>query len=720
MAKNKKKVKSQNKIEKEKAIQKKSKFKVIFILPLLLLVIISIFLLKIVFKDLRGGEDWNVLIITLDTTRADRIGCYGYGKARTPNLDRLAQEGVKFENAYCQVPLTLPSHCSIFTGTYPLFHGVRNNGSYKLSDKIETLAEVLRSRGWKTSAFVASFSLDSRFGLDQGFEVYDDEMGEERIKTFLSERRAVEVYEAFRRWYRGKGEGKWFCWVHFYDPHLPYDPPEPWRREIEDRYDGEIAYMDEYVGKVLEEVEGERDRTLIVIVGDHGESLGEHGERDHGIFLYEVSMRVPLIMVAPKKFPEKKVIRSNVRLIDIAPTILDFLKIEKSEKMQGESLLPYISGKKKKDLPFYMETVYPRESFNWSELKGVVDGEWKYIFAPKEELYNIKKDPHENNNLFEREKERAENMKILMESMEKKYSSGISGKRTLTREDEERLRSLGYIGGDFSSEKGGVLPDPKDKLESLKLLLDAKECEYRKDLRCAIEKYEELIKIDPEIPLSYHYLGRIYHRLGQYEKAVEVIKKGLDINPDSYQLLSQLSAIYTVMGKMEEALQSAKRALEIKPDFFEALVAIGWILSHSNRPQESLYYYEKALKIEPENKLLNIDYAYSLLLCGQVQKALEIYNRLKEKYPDDYKIYQELGITYSAIRDFERAYENLYKAVQLNPSPETFYNMAVMLSQAGKIEMASHYLKLFLNSARPDDPRRKSAEMALSSWEKKK
>ncbi len=716
----KKKINKKQNIERDSVPSKKIKSKVIYIIPFLVCLFLLFFIYHFFFKNIKGDENWNVLLITLDTTRADRIGCYGYGKARTPNLDRLASKGVKFENAYCQVPLTLPSHCSIFTGTYPLYHGVRNNGNYKLSEKIETLAEILRARGWKTSAFVASFSLDSRFGLDQGFEVYDDEMGEERIKTFLSERRAEEVYSAFRRWYREKGGGKWFSWVHFYDPHLPYDPPEPWRSEIGDRYDGEIAYMDEYVGKVVEELGDEVERTLIVIVGDHGESLGEHGERDHGIFLYEVSMRVPLIMVAPKKFPEKKIVKANVRLIDLAPTILDFLKIEHLESMQGESLLPYITGRKKKDLPFYMETVYPMESFNWAELKGVVDGEWKYIFAPKEELYNIRKDPHESINLFEKEREKAESLKLLMESMKKKYSSGISGKRVLTREDEERLRSLGYIGGDFSSKKGENLPDPKDKLESLKLLLDAKECEYRKDIRCAIDKYEELIKIDPEVPLSYHYLGRIYHRRGEYEKAVQVIKKGLEINPDSYQLLSQLSAIYTVMGKMDEALETAKKALEIKPDFFEALVAAGWILSHSNRPRESLYYYEKALKIEPENKLLNIDYAYSLLLSGEVQRALEIYNSLKEKYPDDYKIYQELGITYSAIRNFEKAYENLYRAVQLNPSPETFYNMAVMLAQAGKTDMASYYLRLFLNSARPDDPRRKSAEMALASWEKRK
>ncbi len=720
MSKNKKKTRSKLKIENEIVPEKKRKLRIVNLIPFIVLLIISFFIYRLLFKDIKGGDNWNVLVITLDTTRADRIGCYGYGKAKTPNLDRLAQMGVKFENAYCQIPLTLPSHCTIFTGTYPLYHGVRNNGNYKLSDKVETLAEILKSRGWKTSAFIGSFSLDSRFGLDQGFEVYDDDMGEERIKTFISERRAEEVYSAFRKWFKGKGDGKWFSWVHFYDPHLPYEPPEPWRSEIEDRYDGEIAYMDEYVGKVVEELGDEKERTLIVIVGDHGESLGEHGERDHGIFLYEVSMRVPLITVAPGKFPANKIVKANVRLVDIFATVLDFLKIGNSYSSQGESLSPYITGRKKKDLSFYIETVYPKESFNWAELRGVVDGEWKYIFAPKEELYNIRKDPHENINLFQEEKEKAESLKLLMKSMERKYSSGISGKMVLTREDEEKLRSLGYIGGDLSFEKGGTLPDPKDKLESLKLLLDAKECEYRKNIRCAIDKYEELIRIDPEISLSYHYLGRIYHRLGEYEKAVQVIKKGLEINPESYQLLSQLSAIYTVMGKMDEALETAKKALEIKPDFFEALVAAGWILSHSNRPQESLYYYEKALKIEPENKLLNIDYAYSLLLSGQIQRALEIYNRLKEKYPEDYKIYQELGITYSAMRNFEKAYENLYKAVQLNPSPETFYNMAVMLAQAGKTEMASNYLKLFLNSARPDDPRRKSAEMALSSWEKRK
>jgi len=312
----------------------------------------------------------NVLLVTMDTTRADRLGCYGHGRARTPNLDGLAAAGVRFENVYSQVPLTTPSHCSILTGTYPLYHQVHNNGTYALPSEVTTLAEVLKGQGFQTAAFVGSFTVDSRFGLNQGFDVYDDKFAEgEAFKPMNAERKAEKVYAAFRAWLDRSEERPFFCWVHFYDPHLPYEPPAPYSVDFADSpYDGEVAYMDHYVGQVIASLREKKllQKTLVVLAGDHGEAFGEKVETGHGVFLYDGTLKVPLIFQAEGYLPKGAVIKPRVRLIDIAPSIIDLLGLPPSAEIQGTSLLPYIAGRAKKDLSTYLETYFPRENYGWS------------------------------------------------------------------------------------------------------------------------------------------------------------------------------------------------------------------------------------------------------------------------------------------------------------------------------------------------------------------
>jgi arylsulfatase A-like enzyme len=280
-------------------------------------------------KGVRRDSGLNVLIITLDTTRADRLGCYGYEGARTPRIDALAAAGVLFEDAYCPTPLTLPSHASLFTGTDPYLHGVHNNGTYVLGPELATLAEILKSAGCETAAFTASFSVDSRFGLDRGFDVYDDTFQEGApFKAINSERRAGEVFDAFRDWMEQRESGRFFAWVHFFDPHLPYDPPSPYREQFaDDLYDGEIAYMDVHVGRIVDllERQGLLHSTLLVLAGDHGEAFGEKGESGHGVFIYDGTMKIPLIFHAPENLPRGRTVRTRARLIDVFPTVLDLL-----------------------------------------------------------------------------------------------------------------------------------------------------------------------------------------------------------------------------------------------------------------------------------------------------------------------------------------------------------------------------------------------------------
>jgi len=317
-------------IEKGIACIKQKKISLILIpLFVILIFVCSPFVFSMAQSEAKKNSEVNILLVTLDTTRADRIGCYGYEEAKTPNMDSLALDGVVFSNAYCQVPLTLPSHCSILTGTYPLYHQVHNNGFYYLSPSCLTLAEILKERGFKTAAFVSSFTVDSRFGIDQGFDFYDDKfMEEEILKNFTSERKAEKVFASFSNWLDENYRQKFFCWIHFFDPHVPYDPPPPFKEEFSGRpYDGEIAYMDHYIGKMLEKIKEKNiaDNTLIILAGDHGEAFGEKNEVDHGFFIYDVTLRVPLIFYSQNYLPKGLAVNARVRLIDIMPSILEML-----------------------------------------------------------------------------------------------------------------------------------------------------------------------------------------------------------------------------------------------------------------------------------------------------------------------------------------------------------------------------------------------------------
>jgi arylsulfatase A-like enzyme/Tfp pilus assembly protein PilF len=665
----------------------------------------------------------NVLLVTMDTTRADRLGCYGYKKAKTPNLDSLALKGVQFLNAYCQVPLTTPSHCSILTGTYPIYHQVHNNGTYALSSEFLTLAEVLKDKGFKTAAFVGSFTVDSRFGLDQGFDVYDDKFAEDQaFKALNSERKAEKVFESFYRWWSKNEVQPFFCWVHFYDPHLPYDPPPPFNKEFADNlYDGEIAYMDFYIGKTIDALRDKNllAKTLVILCGDHGEAFGEKVEAGHGIFLYDMTMKVPLIFYAENHLPAGTVIKSRVRLIDIMPSILDILNMPQNKEAQGLSLLPYINRRKKEDLSSYIETYFPRENYGWSELVGLVDGDWKYIKEPKEELYDLKTDPQETNNVVSGEKKIAQEKRAKLEDFIAKYSSRIkTPKRELTPEERERLRSLGYV-AQLAETPKGALPDPKDMLEELRLNQQAEILETEGNYAEAAKIYEKILSLRPETSTSYINLALMHAKMRQFEEAIRILEQGTARIPGSEILLSRLADTYMLMGRLKKALNAWQAVLVVNPRYFDALLASGWILNFMGNKEEARAFYEKALEIEPENKFLRKNYAMNLGTTGKIKEAIDIYERLKEEYPDDYEIFQDLGIAYGYVGDLSHSIDNLKKAVSLHPTPLAYYNLTVALKKVGSIQEAIHYLKLYLENPEGEDQEQiKSAKQELILLEK--
>lgn len=602
----------------------------------LTVVLILAFLISIS-SDARGeikkNKDLNILLVTLDTTRADRIGCYGYGKAKTPNIDFLAADGVMFANAYCQVPLTLPSHCSLLTGTYPLYHQVHNNGFYYLDPSHETVAEIFRKKGFKTAAFVGSFTVDSRFGLDQGFDFYEDTFAEdEMLKNFQSEKRADKVFASFSQWLEGHFDQNFFCWVHFFDPHVPYDPPAPFKEDFSGRpYDGEIAYMDHYIGRILDELKEKSifDKTLIVLAGDHGEAFGEKDEIDHGFFIYDVTLRVPLVFYSPTKLPPGKVVDARVRLIDVMPTVLDMLALPSGEEIQGASLLPHVEGRNKQIFSSYIETYFPQENYGCSELIGLIHGDWKYIHAPQPELYDLKSDPREEHNVFQREENVASILKKKLEGMISEFSSEKKiGRRKLTSQEIEKLRSLGYVDSGLS--KSGIephLPDPKDKIGEYLLFFQGNVYETQGDYVKAQGYYEQLLHLNPQVPHNYVRLAYLYQLMEKTEEAVRLLEQGRERIPDSKIILTGLGFAYLRAGKKKEALETCQLVLKLDPSFFDVLFLAGTIMWMEKRWTEALEYFDDALEIEPENKILQQRYAFCLQALEKNRDDLKMYER---------------------------------------------------------------------------------------------
>lgn len=670
----------------------------------------AFFLLRPKAPAVTRGERLNVLLVTLDTTRADHLGCYGATGVKTPNLDALAANGVRFANAYAPAPLTLPSHASIMTGLNPVATGVHNNGTYELSEERTTLAEALKADGYATAAFVASFSVDSRFGIAQGFDRYDDNYQEgSPFKAANAERRAEQVFGLFSDWMDGTEAEPFFCWVHFFDPHIPYNPPSPYREEFSDRpYDGEIAYMDYVFGRIMDKLCDRRllGRTVIVVAGDHGEGLGNKGEWGHGVFLYDETLRVPLILSAEGHLPPGTVVTPRVRLIDVMPTVLDLVNRPSPEGTQGVSLLPYVRKKKRADLDAYIETQYPRENFGWAPLAGLVSKSWKYIHAPKEELYDLARDPGEIDNRFAGEAQTARELRDALDRTVKDslVPGAASGRRTLTAEEESRLRSLGYVGfTDKPAEgtetgPGAVGPDPKDKLEELKMIQDAEKAEFDGDLATAAALQEKMLALRPFSASSYISLALVQARQKNMKAAVATLKLGLERIPGNELLLIRLGYTYLVEDRTPEAFEIMSEALKRNPKSIDALTAVAVILDNTGRKPEAGAYFEQGLAAEPENKFLRTAYAGNLASSGRLEESIVVLEKLVGDYPKEIGFIRQLGVAYGMTRNFDKSIECFQRILAGGPNPDALYNLAIAHREKGDVAEAIRRLEQYLQA----------------------
>ncbi len=608
----------------------------------------------------------NILLITLDTFRADRLGANGGPAGLTPRLDALAREGVVFHDAVSPVPMTLPAHATILTGLNPPSHGVRTNGKYLLAPGAATLAEAMKAAGYETAAFVSSFVLDSRFGLDQGFDVYDDRLpGAIKLASLESERRAADTFEAFRTWLDGRDpDRKFFAWLHFYDPHFPYDPPEPWRSDARfaTPYDGEIAVTDAAVGEVVDALKRLNlyDRTLILAVGDHGEAFGEHGEdKGHTFFCYEENLRVPLLFKVAGGRTAGRAVTARAGLADIMPTLLDYAGLSQPGGIQGLSLLSAAAGRRMKaDRPLYFESLYAREVLGCVPLLGVYRGARKYVRLPRPELYDLGADPREEKNLLPHDAGDALELDAELERLSRDSARLASAAaRTVSEEEKRRLRSLGYLAGGRRAREGGSGCDPKDRIAFWNRTVRARELAAGGRLSEAEPLLRALIDESPGFTPLIEDLAALYEAQGRVADLETLMEHAVAREPGNAAL--RISYGFNLVraglpGRAIEVLRPVRDSLDL--DEREAyFFLLGSALGQTGDAAGAAEAFRVVLEVEPRNYEAARRLGLSLLGLGRYAEALEAFRLAEKGLPDQPALLEDIAFCYEKLGDAGQA-----------------------------------------------------------------
>jgi arylsulfatase A-like enzyme/Tfp pilus assembly protein PilF len=643
-------------------------------------------------QDLAAGSlaGYNVLLVTIDTLRADRVGAYGGRAGLTPAIDRLAAEGLRFDSMRAHVPLTLPSHASLMTGRLPPRHGVRDNGAYRLDPAQPTLAAALAAAGYRTAAFVGAFVVAGRFGLNTGFDLYDERFAERPLpgRTDVVERRADAVIAPAGAWLRDAA-APWFAWVHLYDPHEPYAPPEPYAsRFAAQPYDGEVAYADAALGRLLDGLRaaGRLDRTLVVIAADHGEGLGDHGERTHGLFAYETTLRVPVILWAKDRL-RPGVFAGSAGLIDLAPTIADVLGVAWTAG-DGVSLRGRLNGEDSDPPPQYFEALNANLTRNWAPLTGVVAGSLKFISLPIPELYDLHIDPGETRNLYDQRGSEADRLEETLT----KLASGAPAATgaPIDSATAARLRSLGYTASQPSSRQRRFTAedDPKALVALDAALDDAMKVAGRGDHDTAAAMLRDVIARRPDLPLAYDRLafvlrgagrldaaidvleqsaakgyadapalvtlGTLLQEAGRLDRSVQVLEAAVGMNGQDLEARSRLATTYARMGRAADAERAFRAVLDADPQAPEALTNLGVLYLGTNRLPEAIATLEKAVAADPGLGGANNALAVAYARAGDLPKAVPVWQRLLAAQPDNPDLLYNLG---TALLRLERPRE---------------------------------------------------------------
>jgi arylsulfatase A-like enzyme/predicted Zn-dependent protease len=643
-----------------------------------------------------GRDRPNVLLISVDTLRADRLGCYGYKDISTPVIDGMAARGLRFEKCISQTPLTLPSHTTMLSGTYPAYHGVRDNGGFLVPQDLDTLAEVFKQNGFRTGAAVGAYVLDSKWGLNQGFDFYYDRFDVSRKEGFSMadvQRRGEEVIDQALDWLGKNKNEQFFFFAHLYDPHTPYDPPDPYREQYSrDLYAGEIAYVDSQLGRLWDFLKAQRllERTMVVFTSDHGESLGEHGEETHGFFIYQGAVEVPLIIVPPRSRLRGKVLSPVVSLADLMPTILDLAGLPVPRGVQGRSLVPLFRSKDNSSTrpSAYSETFYPRFHYGWNEIQSIQDNRFKLILSPQPELYDLLNDPREAKDLAGREP-------AVVRQLEKRLREVVrdTGQNRfqmdygrVDEETREKLASLGYIGTfvDTAKDAGRPLASPRDKIQFFNQISTAKELSLEGKLPEAERIMRGVIGQEPEIIDAYFILGNICFKQKRYPESIRCFSAALDRKPDYDFVVLNMAISYIEM----QDLRTAEKVLADFVGKFPADSILYLTLGDINIKQEdypeAARYFQECLRLNPNSAAAVTSLARLNLILDKIDQArayalqaLELNPQLKNVHYNLAQVYQAQGRTAEA--------EAEYKA-ELEFHPDNFsasFNLALLYRQKG-------------------------------------
>ena len=661
----------------------------------------------------------NVLLVTLDTTRADHLGTYGYAGASTPNLDRLAAGAVVFEHCISPSAFTLPSHSSIMTGLYPPAHGVRLNGDTALADQFETLAESFSRRGYRTGAFVGAFVLDSRWGIAQGFQHYDDEFhnsANQQLDLARLQRPANLVVDAALQWLNGASDKPFMTWVHLYDAHTPYEPPQPFRDRFATKgphglYDGEISFADSQVQRLLQWLDerGQRDNTIVIITADHGEGLGSHGESEHGFYVYDYAVRVPLIVKVPGTTPAR--VAAQVRTVDILPTLLD-LTGEKIGDMDGKSLLPLLRDTTTAEpRSAYSESVVTKMQYGWAPLYSLRTNQHKFIEAPRSELYDLTKDPAEANNVLDQERRVALQLRKELQAIRDHAAkrAPANEEANLDAETVSKLASLGYLGGGSNTLTDGddsALADPKDKMHLFESVAYAANLMLKEDYKEAANVLDIVLRDDPNIPQAQLLIVAAYRKTGRQQQAKNILDAYLKKDPGNVRALLVMAEMLSEEGKRDEVLAMCKRALASDSRNSRAHELMADVYMASNEHALALTSLRQAVAIQPKLSRSRINLAAALIATEQYAEADRVLSDVIREYPKFPLAHFHVALLRERERRFSEARAAYEKELANHPqSVVARFNLGNLLLRSGDVAGGAEQMRALIKqdpaNARP-------------------
>ena len=659
---------------------------------------------------LRASAEQNVLLVTIDTLRADALGSYG-GRAATPNLDRLAETGLRFTFAHAHAVMTLPSHSSILTGHYPFEHGVRDNAGYRLDDNAETLAELARGDGLATGAFVGAFPLDRQFGLAQGFDVYHDVGGRMVAQGdfAFTERRAEEVVNDARAWIDTQ-QAKWFAWVHVFDPHAAYAPPPPFDAQYQgDPYAGEVAYVDHALGALLETARRSARPTLVIVTADHGEGLGEHGEATHGTFAYESTLRVPLIVaqIGPGAASGPgRTVDTPVQHIDIVPTVVDALDLRGPDGLPGRTLLAADDGPPRLA---YFEALTPMLKRGWAPLSGVINGTNKYLDLPIREVYDLAADPREERNLATSDAARAGALVADLRSLGAILPGEQRAENAAVRAN---LESLGYVSGSAARKaRYTEEDDPKRLIDVDRLMMDGIELYRQGRLPEAMEAYRAVLKRRPGMGLAYRRLAFLQWEAGRRAEAIATLRTARKTIGADIDVEVRLGTYLAEAGSPAEAIALLERVTAADSTNTEALNALGIAYGRAGDGAKALTVFTRVLSHDPRDAFAHENTGIVHLQRNDLEAARQAFTRAIDNDPRSSRAHAGLGVVARQSGQIDAAIASWRKAVALDATNfDALYNLCIVLLAADRTGEARPHVEQFVRTAPPGVYGREIAE----------